>query len=101
MAREDYKTRLRDGVRMELSEADKDRFFAKEQAWLKEQEDKKKVQYRVDRVKGTFKEDRTIDVSGYATIGDQMDMQYKDLQNGTTTWKDHIAKVKSDHPKPE
>ena len=36
----------------------------------------------------------------YGTIGDQLDMQYKDLVNGTTTWKDHIAKVKSDNPKP-
>ncbi len=35
----------------------------------------------------------------YLPIGDQMDMQYKDLINGTTTWKDHIAKVKSDNPK--
>lgn len=35
----------------------------------------------------------------YSPIGDQLDMQYKDLINGTTTWKDHIAKVKSDNPK--
>ena len=37
----------------------------------------------------------------YGSIGDQLDMQYKDLVDGTTTWKDHIAQVKSDHPKPE
>ena len=37
---------------------------------------------------------------GYASTGDQLDMQYKDLLNGTTLWKDHVAKVKSDHPKP-
>ena len=36
----------------------------------------------------------------YASIGDQLDMQYKDLLNDTTTWKDHIAQVKSDNPKP-
>ena len=30
----------------------------------------------------------------------QMDMQYWDSINGTTTWKDAIAKVKSDNPKP-
>jgi hypothetical protein len=35
----------------------------------------------------------------YPPIGDQLDMQYKDLINGTTTWKDHVAKVKSDNPK--
>jgi len=36
----------------------------------------------------------------YDSTGNQLDMQYKDLLNGTTTWKDHIAKVKSDNPKP-
>ena len=30
----------------------------------------------------------------------QMDMQYWDSVNGTTTWRDAIAKVKSDNPKP-
>ena len=35
----------------------------------------------------------------YPSIGDQLDMQYKDLLNGTTTWKDAVAKVKSDNPK--
>ena len=36
----------------------------------------------------------------YGPIGDQLDMQYKDAVNGTTTWKDHVTKVKSDFPKP-
>ena len=36
----------------------------------------------------------------YGSIGDQLDMQYKDAVDGTTTWKDHIAQVKSDNPKP-
>lgn len=36
----------------------------------------------------------------YASIGDQLDMQYKDAVNGTTTWKDHIAAVKAKYPKP-
>ena len=36
----------------------------------------------------------------YANWRDQLDMQYKDSLNGTTTWEDHIAKVKSDNPKP-
>ena len=39
-------------------------------------------------------------VEQYASIEDQLDMQYWDSVNGTTTWKDHIAKVKSDNPKP-
>ena len=37
--------------------------------------------------------------SQYPSIGDQLDMQYKDLINGTTTWKDAIAKVKRNNPK--
>ncbi len=36
----------------------------------------------------------------YPSIGDQLDMQYWDQVNSTTTWKDAIAKVKADHPKP-
>ena len=37
----------------------------------------------------------------YGSIADQLDMQYWDAVNGTTTWKDHIAEVKSNNPKPE
>ena len=37
----------------------------------------------------------------YGSIPDQLDMMYWDQVNGTTTWKDYIAKVKSDNPKPE
>jgi len=35
----------------------------------------------------------------YPSIVDQLDMQYWDKVNGTTTWQDAIAKVKSDNPK--
>ncbi len=35
----------------------------------------------------------------YPSIQEQLDMQYWDNVNGTTTWKDAIAKVKSDNPK--
>tara|TARA_R110000823_G_C15644269_1_gene470241 strand:+ start:224 stop:520 length:297 start_codon:yes stop_codon:yes gene_type:complete len=37
----------------------------------------------------------------YPTWQEQLDMQYHDQLNNTTTWKDAIAKVKSDNPKPE
>ena len=36
----------------------------------------------------------------YASVGDQLDMQYKDAVKGTTTWKDHVAAVKAKYPKP-
>ena len=35
----------------------------------------------------------------YPDLGEQFDMQYHDQIDGTTTWKDAIAKVKSDNPK--
>ena len=62
------------------------------------------VQSNVDTARATlnteaaavkYKTDRT-----YPSIGDQLDMQYWDKKNGTTTWVDAIAKVKSDNPKP-
>ena len=39
-------------------------------------------------------------ISEYPSIQNQLDMQYWDAVNGTTNWKDAIAKVKSDNPKP-
>ena len=38
--------------------------------------------------------------AAYKDIGEQLDMQYKDNVNGTTTWKDHVAAVKSANPIP-
>jgi hypothetical protein len=35
----------------------------------------------------------------YPSIQEQLDMQYWDNVNGTTNWKDAVAKVKSDNPK--
>ena len=39
--------------------------------------------------------------SAYGSIAEQLDMIYWDKVNDTTVWKDHVAKVKSDNPKPE
>ena len=41
-----------------------------------------------------YQRDRT-----YPSTGDQLDMQYWDQVNGTTTWQDSVAKVKADNPK--
>jgi hypothetical protein len=38
--------------------------------------------------------------TAYKDIGEQLDMQYKDNVNGTTTWKDHVAAIKSANPIP-
>ena len=43
-----------------------------------------------------YQRDREI---AYPTWQEQNDMQYWDKVNGTTTWEDAIAKVKSDNPK--
>jgi len=45
----------------------------------------------------TYAEKRKL---AYAPIADQLDMQYWDSVNGTTTWKDHVASVKAQFPKP-
>ena len=36
----------------------------------------------------------------YGDIGSQLDMQYHDNVDGTTTWKDHVAAVKTANPIP-
>tara|TARA_R110000782_G_scaffold81161_1_gene160467 strand:+ start:495 stop:812 length:318 start_codon:yes stop_codon:yes gene_type:complete len=54
--------------------------------------------YKLDVQDNGYKTARQI---SYASVQDQLDMQYWDSVNSTTTWADHIAKVKSDNPKPE
>lgn len=36
----------------------------------------------------------------YGDVGAQLDMIYHDQQNGTTTWQDHVANVKTTYPAP-
>jgi hypothetical protein len=38
--------------------------------------------------------------SAYPSMQDQLDMQYWDGVNGTTTWQDAIATIKTENPKP-
>ena len=52
-----------------------------------------------------YKTDRTTNGStGYASLGDQLDMLYKDIVAGkldtTGTWATHIKAVKDANPKP-
>ena len=56
------------------------------------------VQYDAEQ----YKRDRTARPKrgGYPSIEDQMDMQYHDLVDGTTTWKDAVKAIKDAHPKP-
>lgn len=54
--------------------------------------------YKYDQQENSYKIARQ---QAYGSLSDQLDMQYWDEVNSTTTWKDHVAKVKSDNPKPE
>ena len=55
----------------------------------------KMVEVQADYDAKQYQRDRV-----YPSIQEQLDMQYWDNVNGTTTWKDAVAKVKSDNPKP-
>ena len=46
------------------------------------------------------KEYQRTRAENYPSIQEQLDMQYWDKVNGTTTWEDAVAKVKLDNPKP-
>jgi len=57
----------------------------------------KKAELQTDYDNKQYQRDRA---DAYPSIQDQLDMQYHDAVDGTTTWKDAIATVKSDIPKP-
>ena len=54
----------------------------------------KMVEVQADYDAKQYQRDRV-----YPSIGEQLDMQYWDKVNGTTTWEDAVAQVKSDNPK--
>ena len=58
-----------------------------------EQVSAKKAELQTEYDNNQYQRDRA---KAYPSIQDQMDMMYWDSVNGTTTWKDAIAKVKSD-----
>ena len=43
---------------------------------------------------------RSARKQAYGDLGSQLDMQYHDNVDGTTTWKDHVASVKTANPIP-
>ena len=56
----------------------------------------KRVEVQAEYDANQYQRDRA---TAYPTIQEQLDMQYWDNVNGTTTWEDAIAKVKADNPK--
>ena len=67
--------------------------------------DTARTELNTEAAKVKYKTDRTTDGSTiYASIGDQLDMLYKDIVAGkldtTGTWATHIKAVKDANPKP-
>ena len=62
----------------------------------------KQVELKADYDAKQYQRDRTNPrgTTIYPSIGDQLDMQYHDLVDGTSTWEDAIQAVKDAHPKP-
>ena len=56
----------------------------------------KMVEVQAEYDANQYQRDRA---TAYPSIQDQLDMQYWDNVNGTTNWKDAVAKVKLDNPK--
>ena len=77
-----YNYVLQDGlaVKTTLKEVDTEELARLDAEW-------DAVQYQRDRA------------AAYPSIQEQLDMQYWDSVNGTTTWADAIAAVKAAHPK--
>ena len=63
----------------------------------KDQIDAEIVKLKAEYDAKQYQRDRA---TSYPSIQEQLDMQYWDSVNGTTIWKDAIAKVKTDNPKP-
>ena len=59
--------------------------------------DEEETKLQADYDSKQYQRDRA---TAYPSIQEQLDMQYWDAVNETTTWKDAVAKVKTDNPKP-
>jgi|TARA_R100001530_G_C4267709_1_gene142262 phosphosulfolactate synthase (CoM biosynthesis protein A) len=57
----------------------------------------KQAELQADYDAKKYQRDRA---KAYPTWQDQLDMQYHDKKDGTTTWQDAVQAVKDAHPKP-
>ena len=89
-------TRMENGVRSTLSTAE---YNATIDRWAQVSFDKE-VEAALIADGGTSANYAQYRRDAYPSIGDQLDMQYHDLVDSTTTWEDAIAAVKSKYPKP-
>lgn len=76
---------------------EKIKFFDGQTPPTEEEIQAKLIELQADYEATQYQRDRAV---AYPSIQDQLDMQYHDQVNGTTTWKDAVAKVKADNPKP-
>jgi len=61
---------------------------------------KAELQIKYDALQYSRDRGQTANKGGYPALKDQLDMQYHDLIDGTTTWKDALKAIKDAHPKP-
>lgn len=47
-----------------------------------------------------YRQKKAVEARIYPSVGDQLDMIYKDLKNNTKAWVDLIDSIKAAHPKP-
>jgi hypothetical protein len=85
---EDTPVRVRNGVNYLLTAAEQKEFDDRQAQWAAKANER-----ALEKVLQLRRKD-------YGSIETQLDMQYWDAVNGTTTWKDHISQVKNNHPKP-
>ena len=89
-------TKMVDGVTIPLST---DEYNATIDGWAQASFDQESANYIIENG-GESANYAQYRRDAYPSIGDQLDMQYKDAANSTTTWRDAIAAVKSKYPKP-
>ena len=85
-----------DGVSIELTSAEYKKTINE---WAKASFDKE-IAANIKENGGKSPNYAQYRVEAYPSIGDQLDMQYHDSVNGTTTWADAIAAVKAKYAKP-
>ena len=89
-------TKMVDGVSIDLTTAE---YNTTIDQWAQSSFDKE-VEAALILDGGTSAKYAQYRVAAYPSIGDQLEMQYHDLVDSTTTWADTIAAVKSKYPKP-
>ena len=89
-------TKMVDGVSIDLTT---DEYNTTIDGWAQASFDKE-IEAALIADGGTSANYAQYRVAAYPSIGDQLDMQYHDLVDSTTTWADTIAAVKSKYPKP-